>query len=110
MDHWADVAAIVKDRRAELSMTQHELATRSGVSTATLRKIESGDSQQRQRSTLTNLSRALGLSEDHLWRVSRGESPTGAPEGELSALRAEVADLVRRVEALESRSSAASDR
>jgi hypothetical protein len=34
--------------------------------------------------------------------VSRGESPASDSQSELSALRAEMADLARRVEVLES--------
>jgi transcriptional regulator with XRE-family HTH domain len=102
VNHWADVAKVVNDRMAERSITQHELATLSGVSPATLRKIQAGDPQQRTRAVLANISRALGLAEDHLWRVSRGESPASDSQSELSALRAEMADLARRVEVLES--------
>lgn len=113
MSHWADVARTVNARMAEMEISQTELAALSGVSPATLRKIQAGDEQKRTRSTLASLSRALGLNEDHLWRVSRGESPeVGAapPQSELSALRTEMADLARRVEALESRMAATADR
>ena len=110
MNHWAEVAKVVNDRMAERSITQHELAALSGVSPATLRKIQAGDPQQRTRAVLANISRALGLTDDHLWRVSRGESPTGEPLSELSALRTEMADLARRVEALESQITATADR
>ena len=110
MNDWAAVAKVVNDRMAERSITQQELSTRSGVSTATLRKIQAGDPQQRTRATLASISRALGLDEDHLWRASRGESPTGDPQGDLSALRTEMADLARRVEALESRMATTAER
>ena len=109
MDHWAEVAKDVNDRMAERSISQQELAALSGVSPATLRKIQAGVPQQRTRSVLANISRALGFPEDHLWRVSRGAPTTGAPESELSTLRSEMADLTRRVEALESRLPAAGD-
>jgi transcriptional regulator with XRE-family HTH domain len=94
---------------AERSITQHELAALSGVSSATLRKIQAGVPQKRTRAVLANVSRALGLSEDHLWRVSRGEPVIDVPGGELSALRSEVASLAQRVDALESRLSVADD-
>jgi transcriptional regulator with XRE-family HTH domain len=103
VDHWADVAKIVNERMAERSITQQELAALSGVSVATVRKIQSGVSQQRTRAVLAGISRALDFAEDHLWRVSRGESPAGDSEGEVSALRAEVSQLTRRVEVLETR-------
>jgi transcriptional regulator with XRE-family HTH domain len=113
VSHWADVARVVNARMAELEISQTELAALSGVSPATLRKIQAGDEQQRTRSTLASLSRALGLNEDHLWRVSRDESPdvdAAVPQSELSALRTEMADLARRVEALESRIAATANR
>ena len=85
----------------ELSMTQRELSEKSGLSTATLRKVNLDKPQRLTQSTLTGISRALGFSEDHLWRVSRGESVTDEPRGDMAMLRTEVADLARRVEALE---------
>jgi transcriptional regulator with XRE-family HTH domain len=109
VDHWAEVAKVVNDQMAGRSISQRELAQRSGVSPATLRKIQAGMPQQRTRTVLANISRALGLPDDHLWRVSRGEPVTGAQEGELSALRSEVARLTERVEALESRLSTVGD-
>lgn len=106
MDHWAEVAKVVNDRMAERTISQQELAARSGVSVATLRKIQAGDPQRRTRAVLTNISRALGLAEDHLWRVSRGESVPEESHGDVAALRTEVAELTRRVEALEAHISA----
>jgi DNA-binding Xre family transcriptional regulator len=106
VDRWAEVAQVVKDRMAELSMTQRELSEKSGLSTATLRKVNPDKPQRLTQSTLTGISRALGFSEDHLWRVSRGEPTMGEPGGELAALRTEVADLARRVEVLEAHISA----
>lgn len=105
MSHWADVAKVVNDQMNERGVTQRELSDLSGVSVATLRKIQGGGEQKRTRATLAAISRALGLADDHLWRISRGETPDGSQEDEeLSALRAEVADLRRRVEALETAS------
>jgi DNA-binding Xre family transcriptional regulator len=105
VDRWAEVAQVVKDRMAELSMTQRELSEKSGLSTATLRKLNPDKPQRLTQSTLTGISRALGFSEDHLWRVSHDETAQG-PHSDLSALRAEVAALTRRVEALESQRGA----
>jgi transcriptional regulator with XRE-family HTH domain len=112
LGYWADVAKIVNGRMAERGITQQELAERSGVSPATLRKIQAGDEQKRTRSTLANVSRALGFADDHLWRVSRGDRQPGdsRPDGDLSELRAEVASLARRMDALESRIGATADR
>jgi transcriptional regulator with XRE-family HTH domain len=104
LGHWADVAKIVNDRMAARGISQRELAERSGVSTATLRKIQQGQEQTRTRSTLASISRALGFPEDHLWRVaSAGMAAAEAPGDDPEALRREVADLRRRVGAIESR-------
>ena len=107
MDRWAEVAQVVKDRMAELAMTQRELSEKSGLSTATLRKLNPDKPQRLTQSTLTGISRALGFSEDHLWRVSRGDTVDGQ-NSDLSALRTEMAALTRRVEALESQRGATS--
>ena len=105
MTHWADVATVVNDRMAARGISQRELAERSGVSPATLRKIQHGDEQTRNRSTLAGLSRALGFPEDHLWRVAM-DGMAAAEQGggdDAGAMRREVADLQRRVAAIESR-------
>jgi transcriptional regulator with XRE-family HTH domain len=102
--HWADVAAVVNDRMATQGLSQRELAERSGLSPATLRKIQHGVDQARNRSTLAGLSRALGLPEDHLWRVATdGLAAAGQDGDETRTLRREVTDLQRRVAAIESR-------
>lgn len=103
MGHWADVAKVVNDRMQARDISQRELAERSGVSTATLRKIQQGQEQARNRSTLANISRALGLPEDHLSRVAEGLAAAGAPNDDPAALRRELADLQRRVGAIEQR-------
>ena len=104
MRHWADVATVVNDRMTTRGLSQRELAERSGLSPATLRKIQHGDDQARNRSTLAGLSRALGLPEDHLWRVAMEGLAVAEQAGdETGALRREVADLQQRVTAIESR-------
>ena len=105
MGYWADVAAIVNGRMADQGMSQRELAERSGVSPATVRKIQHGDEQARNRSTLTALSRALGLPDDHLWQVAvSGQAPEpAAGEGADGPLRLQVAELERRVSVIEER-------
>lgn len=103
MRHWADVAAVVNDRMATRGLSQRELAERSGLSTATLRKIQHGEDQSRNRSTLAGLSRALGLPEDHLWRVAMEGMAAEQAGDETGVLRREIADLRRRVGAIESR-------
>jgi hypothetical protein len=60
--------------------------------------------QARNRSTLAGLSRALGLPEEHLWRVAmEGRAAAEQAGDETGVLRREVADLQRRVAAIESR-------
>jgi transcriptional regulator with XRE-family HTH domain len=102
LGHWADVATVVNDRMTARGLSQRELAERSGLSPATLRKIQHGEDQARNRSTLAGLSRALGFPEDHLWRVAmEGLNATGTAD-ETGTLTREVADLQRRVAAIES--------
>ena len=103
MGHWADVAAVVNDRMNARGLSQRELAERSGLSPATLRKIQHGEDQARNRSTLAGLSRALGFPEDHLWRVAtEGLNAAGPTDNETGTLAPAVADLQRRVAAIES--------
>jgi transcriptional regulator with XRE-family HTH domain len=103
----AAVARVVNDRMQERGITQRELAERSGVSVATLRKIQHGVDQVRNRSTFANISRALGFREDHLWRVwAQGASTSAETDPAPSAvedLRRELAELQGRVEAIEAR-------
>jgi len=104
LGHWADVSKAVNARMAARGLSQRELAERSGVSPATLRKIQHGDEQARNRSTLANISRALGWPEDHLWRVSSdGLDAARLPDDDPASLRRELDELQRRVVAIESR-------
>ncbi|WP_395110599.1 helix-turn-helix domain-containing protein [Actinomadura sp. SCN-SB] len=105
MGNWEAVAQAVNDRMRERGITQRELAESSGVSPATLRQIQHGVSRQRSRSTLAAISRALGFPEDRLREISLSGQPEGhhmvTDASPLSDLRQEVADLRKRVEALE---------
>ena len=104
MGHWADVSKAVNARMAARGLSQRELAERSGVSPATLRKIQHGGEQARNRSTLANISRALGWPEEYLWRVSLdGLSAARLPTDDPASLRRELDELQRRVGAIESR-------
>ena len=108
MSDWAAVAKVVNDRMSRLDLTQRELSERSGVSVATLRKIQQGDDQRRSATTLAAISRALGLADDHLRRIANGAraaTPAGAdgdrmPE-RLESVEAQLARLQERVAALE---------
>ena len=109
MSDWAAVAKVVNERMALLDLSQRELAERSGVSVATLRKVQQGDHQRRSATTLTAISRALGLADDHLRRIASGSAGPNAaspaavrlPE-RLKAVEAQLAELQERVAALES--------
>lgn len=105
MSDWASVAKAVNDRMHERGLTQRELAERSGLSVATLRKIQHGQAQTRTRATLASLSRALGFRDDHLWRIAiQGQPPTETHDAsDVDDLRAELADLRTRVQAIEVR-------
>jgi transcriptional regulator with XRE-family HTH domain len=101
VSNWAAVAQVVNERMRERGITQRELAERSGVSVATLRKIQHGADQARNRSTLANLSRALGWPEHYLWQVSTNDS---SREGTaMDDVWSEIMELRRRVGAIETR-------
>jgi transcriptional regulator with XRE-family HTH domain len=104
---WQAVARLTNERMRELAMTQRELSERSGVSIATLRRVQHGENQARSRATLTNVSRALGLADDHLWNIAMRRSGTRTKaNGQADAqIREELAELRRRVERIEERLS-----
>lgn len=106
---WPALAQAINDRMQETGMTQRELAERSGVSVATLRRIQSAFPQRRSPVTLAAISRALSWPDDHLRDVLRGgtgqataDSPADRYESKLDAIAAEVTDLANRVRRLES--------
>jgi transcriptional regulator with XRE-family HTH domain len=101
VSNWAAVAQLVNKRMQERGITQRELAERSGVSVATLRKIQHGTDQARNRSTLANLSRALGWPEQHLWQVATNDS--GDEGTAMDDVWREITELRRRVDAIETR-------
>lgn len=71
-------AAAVRRRRLELGWTQEQLAERSGLSAATVRKIEAGAQPTYRALTCTRLCTALGWAPDALDSVStppRSEAP-----------------------------------
>jgi transcriptional regulator with XRE-family HTH domain len=106
-DDWAAVAAAINARVAALRMTQLDLATRSGVSPATIREIQHNQRPRRRYGrTLAALSEALDWPADHLDAVL-----TGKPAGniaaddpvleQLHAIRAELVDIKQRLADLE---------
>lgn len=67
---WNEVGVQIKDRRDQLGLTQEQLAAKSDVSTATIRKLERGRPDgEPQASTLAGLSRALWRRADTIQRM-----------------------------------------
>lgn len=58
--NWPRLADYVRERRDELGLTQEEVATRGGPSTATLRLIESAAAESYRAKSLRQLEDALG--------------------------------------------------
>lgn len=104
---WDAVADVIATRMAELELTQQQLANRAGVSLQTVRELQH-NLQPRKRTprTLQAMSVALGLHPDHLATALEGARPpeSAATRGvgpELQAVKAQLADLSRRLEAVE---------
>jgi transcriptional regulator with XRE-family HTH domain len=101
-ENWAAVAAALRERLDERGMTMTDLAARSGVSLTTVRElVHVLNTRRRQPRTLASLSTALGWPDDHLGTVLRGRAAPVPPANDLAAIRRELRDLRRRVEALE---------
>jgi hypothetical protein len=87
-------------------MTQKTLSEQSGVSVATLRKLQKAEPADRGKPLLMALSVTLGWAPTHLQALSEGESVPADPTDELreqvEAIRADlddVRDRLTRVEA-----------
>ncbi|WP_416210660.1 helix-turn-helix domain-containing protein [Frankia sp. Cas8] len=109
-EDWSAVADAVNARMAHERIGQKALADASGVSVATLRRIQHGAHGRRvQNTTLTAIARALGWPDDHLIRVLHaGGTPTsvGQPaEREILAgigrIEQCLDDVCRRLAAVE---------
>lgn len=107
---WKRVAERVRVRRDdELGLSQEQLAAKADIGTATIRKIETAAQDRYNRSTLRQLTRALGWTPDSIDRILEGQDPEPAGEdappaseemarlrNELQALRDEVAEMKSR--------------
>jgi transcriptional regulator with XRE-family HTH domain len=111
-DDWAAVAAALNARVAALRMTQQELASRSGVSPATIREIQHNHRpRKRYGRTLAALSEALQWPAEYLDDVlvgrsseATGRSAQGDDDQVLQALRAireELQGIKQRLDVLE---------
>jgi len=104
---WQAVADAINTRSAERGMTQKALADASGVSVATLRKLQKAEPGDRGKPVLMALSVALGWAPGHLQAVSddqtapRAVDPTAALRDEVDALRVDLDDVHRRLARLE---------
>jgi transcriptional regulator with XRE-family HTH domain len=104
--NWQAVADAINTRLAERGMTQRALAEASGVSTATLRKIQKAEPADRGKPVLMALSVALAWPPGHLQALSGDEEapvdPTQDLREQVAAIRADldaVHDRLARVEA-----------
>lgn len=107
-DNWDAVAEAIRNRIAELGITQRELVARSGVSESTIRQLQKNyGPRRRSRHTLEDISKGLQWPGDYLGRIlseakASTQLATGDPlRAEVAELRDQVADLASRVEALE---------
>jgi transcriptional regulator with XRE-family HTH domain len=97
---WDAVAEAINTRLAQLDMTQAELASKSRVSTATLRQIQHGVVKKRSPHTLAAISEALGWPSRRLEQLSEGESDSRETD-RIARLETTVAELEQRVRRLE---------
>lgn len=108
-ENWAAVAAALRERLDERGMTMTDLAAQSGVSLTTVRElVHVLSTRRRQPRTLSSLSTALGWPADHLGNVLRGRAVAAQATTDIAAIRRELRDLRRRVEALERSSGTSS--
>ena len=103
---WPAVAAAVRVRMAELSITAADLARETGLSPGTIARARHGAGASRE-ATLTALSEGLGWPPGHLRGIAQGEPGephqlstliSGLPEFQQGTrLQGELLDLSRRV-------------
>lgn len=104
---WQAVADAINTRSAERGLTQKALADVSGVSVATLRKLQKGEPGDRGRPVLMALSVALGWAPGHLQALSDDVPGSSTPDAgaalraDVDALRAELDDVQQRLASLE---------
>lgn len=72
---WERLARHVRERREELGLTQEEVASRGGPSTATLRLIENNAGDSYRQKSLRQLEDALGWARGSVLAILAGEEP-----------------------------------
>lgn len=112
---WTQAARLLNQRMADLGLTQFDLASRSGVSLATIREILHGKPRQRNPRTLSAVSKALGWPSGQIAEIVQGATPptretqhaSDSDLGtELHGIREELARINRRIDALEAEQAA----
>lgn len=102
---WDAVASAINTRLAERKMTQKALADESGVSVATLRKLQKGEPGERGRPVLIALSVALGWAAHHLEAIADGAPAPNDPSTHLrrdvETMRADLDEVRDRLAAVE---------
>lgn len=124
---WDAVSAAVRARMNDLMLSQRAVADAAGISEITLRHVLRRTQDAFERDTLVQLSRALGWGREGLLRIGKGEDPAdvevaAARTGQdhdtvelllgineqveatahvLETVRQEVADINRRLSAVE---------
>lgn len=94
---WPAVAAAVRNRMAELDMTQAEFIHKSRLAPMTIRNLlEDEPPRKATRPTLATASEALGWPRDRLERILNGEAPPDPDAddktiGELGRMRRKLA-------------------
>lgn len=86
------IIAYLAVRRAELRMSQTQLAERAGIDRGTLSGIEAGFVSP-HRTTLAKLAPALGTTYEALDRIMRGKSPQEGPDYEATFLAKSILSL-----------------
>jgi transcriptional regulator with XRE-family HTH domain len=103
-EDWAAVAQAVRQRMADLGLTQRELTQRAQVSKSIVREIQH-DTVQRRRSerTLEALSAALDWHPQHLTAVLLGQPPPRAgdpisrPDGDIPSRLTAIEHYLREI-------------
>ena len=77
---WPRLGRYVRERRNELGLTQEEIATRGGPSTATLRLIEGGEQAAFRAKSLRQLADALHWTPESPRAILAGREPVEAAD------------------------------